>query len=185
MRLFIATLLSDANQAAYARLIEKLIAAHPDWLRPIPDDSAHITHAFSGHVDESSLGSVIDVVRHVTTDLDPIEVELAPPRVLSVGRDARLVCADITTGGDDVRALTDRIVGMLRGRSDDDWNPSRSPHVTVARFRRGVRRRDAEAVTESVARLGSWPSADVVARVLLVESKLTRDGASYGVLPPT
>jgi 2'-5' RNA ligase len=181
VRLFIATLLSDANQRHYADHVRHLLQHHDALLRPVPDDSAHITYAFGGHVPAASFDELTRLVDEIAAGAAAFDVTLGTPHVLFAGREARLLCADVTDGAVAVRELTDRIASTLGARSGDDWNASRAPHVTVARFRRGVRRRDAGAVTTMIDRAGETSRADVVDRIQVIESELTPSGARYQV----
>lgn len=183
MRLFIGTILDDDNQRFYRRLAGDLIARHGRLLRHVPPGSVHVTHAFGGEVPEDRLDDVRRVVENLAARTAPIDIALGPPRVQFAGRDARLLCADVGEGAGALRALVAALEEALaRACAAVAWKPTRSPHVTIARFRRGARRGDAGAVAASLPPADGLVRADRVAHLQIVESRLSSAGAEYAVI---
>lgn len=156
MRLFVCSLLNAENQAHYSREMGMLIAANGRLLRAAPRESMHITYAFLQHPDEGLLEKAIDAVTVVASRHAAVDIRLGPPFVMYARNEARLVCAAVTHGAMAIERLTADIVRELQRRLPGvDVSGSRSPHVTLARFRRGTQRREAVPVEEALRRAAS------------------------------
>jgi 2'-5' RNA ligase len=183
MRLFVCSFLSAENQAFYGRRMGEVIGASGRVLRGVPPESVHITYAFLQHRDERLLEETVDAVTVVASRHEPIDVRLGAPFIMYARTEARLVCAPVVDGAAAVSRLTMDVVRELERRLPAvDVSGSRSPHVTLARFRRGIQRRDAAAVSDMLTRNaadGSLERADRVAAVQAVSSELTTTGPLY------
>jgi 2'-5' RNA ligase len=185
VRIFIGTLLSAANQDVSDRLSARIVGACPGVVRRVPPRSAHITHAFLGEVDEALVNIGIADLREFLRSLAPVPFRLGRPEVLRAGREPRLVLAKLEEGGAEVSGITRRIVDRLRLQPAlAGIAPARSPHVTLARFRRGAGSKDAIAVAGVIASSGAeapWVE-DRLDEVQWVRSELTPSGPLYEVL---
>jgi 2'-5' RNA ligase len=182
LRLFVCTWLDAANQAFFGRQVADLVATSRGTLRAVPRDSAHITYSFLGHVDDGALLHIVEVVRAVTARQPPFAIELGPPSILYARTDARLVHAPIVTAGETVATLTAAIATALQQRLPDvEISGSHSPHVTLARFRKGTHRRSARRMEDAISRsdLASARRPDEVREVQVVSSALTAAGPRY------
>jgi 2'-5' RNA ligase len=184
MRLFVCSFLGDDAQEFYRRHFAEPIAASGGLLRSIPPRSAHITYAFMGDVPDASLASIADTVATVAARHDAIALRLGPPEIQYARAEARLVYAPLIEGAAAITALTSDIAGELTrvaglGRVDG----SKSPHVTLARFRKQTHRRAAlpllDALTRS--RVGDVVRYDRIAEVQIIASELTPAGPRYDV----
>lgn len=185
MRAFIGTLLSAANQDVSDTFGARIAAASQGILRPGPRRSSHITHVFLGEIDDR-------LVTAITTDLDDLMAPLArvPFRlghaeVLRSGREPRLVLTHVDTGRVDVADMARKIVDRLRRHRElAALAPARSPHVTLARFRRGAGPVEARLVTELLGRPRDDPPwyEDGLDEIQLVRSELTPTGPIYEVV---
>jgi len=183
VRLFIGTLLGNGAQVFYRRLVDGLVREHGRVLRAVPADSLHLTHAFGAAVPDERLPDVRAAASDVAGRFARIAIALDTPRALCTGRHPRLICADVTTGAPALASLVAGLAAALASRCGDvEWRPSTSPHVTLARFRRGARRADADDVMRSVLAAGDLARADVVERLQVVASELTASGSVYRVL---
>lgn len=185
MRVFLGTFLSQSNQAFYHALVGRAMAAHPRVLRRVPDASAHLTWVFIAELEDARRTAVIAAVTAVAARHDAIPIQLGPPRVLTAGPTPRLICADVVRGADEVRRLADALAACLRGLlPDTSLDRMKSPHVTLARFRRQATRGDGKAVTATLAGPGfaDATAEDRLDRVLLVASTLTPGGSVYTVV---
>ena len=185
MRAFIATLLSDANQAVSDGFGVRIGAASGGILRPVPARSSHITHVFLGEVDDARAAIVVADLQEAMARLAPVPFELGRPEVLRAGREPRLVLAHVDAGRAGVLAVTQQVVDCLR--SDPAFGglgPARSPHVTLARFRRGTGPTEAGRVTELLtgSQIEAGWRADRFEEVQLVRSELTPKGPIYEVV---
>jgi 2'-5' RNA ligase len=181
MRVFACSLLSSAAQSACARDIAMLVSRSAGLLRSIPADTAHITYAFAADVADERVAGVVRAVERIARRHDGVAVRLGVPFVLYGGSKARLVCAPVTHGADAVAAIGEDCVRTLAPvLGDGAVTGSRSQHVTLARFRKGTRRREAKIVAEMAARLA--PIDDHVGRLQLMVSRLTPAGPVYAPL---
>jgi 2'-5' RNA ligase len=184
MRLFLATFLDASNQQWYRQLIQDVGAAHSGLLRHVPDGSIHVTYAFIADADAHLIDDLVGAMTSVTSHHRAIAVTLGPPRVLSGGPSPRLVCVDIARGSELVQRLTDDLAARLSNViADGGMSPSRTPHATLARFRKHASRADARYVTRSLAAASAAASerSDRVDSVALVASTLTSSGPVYEV----
>lgn len=185
MRAFLGTFLNESNQAFYHALVGRVIGAHPGVLRRIPDASAHLTWVFIGELPDAQGDAVRAAVTAVAARHDAIPIQLGPPRVLTAGPTPRLICADVVGGTYEVRRLADDLATGLRALlPDTSPDPMKSPHVTLARFRREATRGDGRAMTATLAGPGfaDATAEDRLDRVLLVASTLAPGGSVYTVV---
>jgi 2'-5' RNA ligase len=180
MRLFLCTFLDADTQACYRRLMADVARRCEGRMRGVPADSVHLTYAFLADVDEGRLAAVIQSADAVAGRFGPAPIRLGPPRVLTVGAEARLVMADVVAGGEalarlveDLRAeLERRLPGVMLARGQQ-------PHATLARFRRGTRTRAAAPVTAMLDSMAATERACTVASIQVVSSELTPEGPRY------
>jgi len=182
VRLFIGTPLNAENQSFYRGLIGSLVRHHAGILRSIPKDSAHLTYLFSPDADERSLESLVALVTSVAANHRAIDVLIGPPHVSVVGPRPRLVHAEIQRGASEVSLLTDDLVRAVeRSGLPLTVTPSRSPHVTLARFAKQARRSDARSVQKTLAGQSSSTRVDRLSYVQVIASTLTPSGPIYEV----
>jgi 2'-5' RNA ligase len=137
-RLFAALELPAAVRAQLADF-GRSAAGNDSALRPVAEESLHLTLAFLGHRALDEIDPARDAVRGVESDAPPLALGdvlwLAPrrPHVLTVALDD----ADGTLAALH-RSVVERLADAL------PWQPEERPfrpHVTVARVRRGRRPR--------------------------------------------
>lgn len=184
MRLFVCSFLGDDAQEFYRRHFAEPIAASDGLLRSIPPRSAHVTYAFMGDVPDPSLATIVDAVASVAARHAVIAIRLGPPEVQYARAEARLVYAPLIEGAAAISKLTSDIAGELTrvaglGRVDG----SKSPHVTLARFRKQTHRRAAFPLLDTLTRnrIGDVVRDDRIAEVQIVASELTPAGPRYDV----
>jgi 2'-5' RNA ligase len=184
MRLFVCSLLGDDTQDFYRRHFAEPIAASRGLLRSIPPRSAHITYAFMGDVPDTSLPLIADAVGAVAARHEAIAIRLGAPEIQLARAEARLVYAPLIEGATAISNLTAEIAGELTrvaglGRVDG----SKSPHVTLARFRKQTHRREALPLLDTLTRnrVGDVVRDDRIAEVQVVASELTPSGPRYDV----
>jgi 2'-5' RNA ligase len=184
VRLFVGTLLGPLHQRFYDRILEELLLRHPVALRRIPQNSAHLTFAFCARADQQHLDPIGDAVKEAADQHSGFDMTLGGGRVLWTGSKPRLVCADVLSGAGPLRRMTADILNQLQMACPElSWTGSRSPHLTLARFRRQVTRAEADAVARSVVSAdgcGASRRVEIVA-VDVVESHLTPQGPVYDI----
>jgi 2'-5' RNA ligase len=182
MRLFVGTLLSPSTQAFYDRFIKDLVHEHPEALRSIPEGSAHLTYAFCADADAGAVDAVLGAAKQTAGAHDAFEIGLGSPHVVFAGARPRLVCAEILRGQPELRRLTADLLGSLHLACPGlSLSPSRTPHVTLARFRKQARRSDGQAVSRSLTAGAGASAHDQIAQVQLVASTLTPSGPVYEI----
>jgi 2'-5' RNA ligase len=184
MRLFVCSLLQGANQDFYDRRVEDLVDVTRGRLRPVPRGSVHLTHAFLGETDAALLDEIRAAAGSAGAHYASISIRLGPPAILFARAEPRLVCAHVIHGAAPLRQLTADIAMSLESiRPGTSLAPARSPHVTLARFRRGAGPEDARVV---IAALDADPAGttreETIASIQLVSSTLGREGPSYTVV---
>jgi 2'-5' RNA ligase len=182
MRLFIGTRLSPDVRAAYEAAMAALIDQSRGLLRPIPQDSAHMTHAFLPSVGDDALAPLLQAMDAVARAHHAHDVRFGVPVVLTGGREARLICAPVTDGAAAVKALAEDVVLAARHTlAGVEVRASKSLHVTLARFRKGTDRRAAAAV-ERHLKEDALTQRDRITHIAIVSSRLSPSGPRYTVL---
>jgi 2'-5' RNA ligase len=184
MRLFIATLLSSDHQSFYDRGLRELLRVHRDVLRPVPRNSAHITCAFLGLVEDRLLAEITEAVDVSVRGRGAIDAQFGPPAVLFSGSEARLISAPVTSGDAALARLSaDLRAALHRALPGVAISGMKTPHVTLARFRAGTRRGRTQPIVDALARDRATltPPPDRISRVQVISSDLTPAGAVYTV----
>lgn len=183
MRVFVGSYLDAEAQQRCRGVIAALVAASQGRLRSIPEDTAHLTCAFLASLPDAGLPTLETRVGELAAAARPLDVAVGPPVVQYTGREARLVHLPVITGGNAFAALAETLTEVIaRVLPDVAVTVTRSPHVTLARFRRGTRRRDARDVEACIARdLAGVRLETRITSVRIVESQLTPTGALYVV----
>lgn len=180
MRLFVASFLSADNLECYESVVSGLISDVPDTIRPVPPGTQHLTIVFLGDVQVDDLPTCEEVLESVR-EIDAVPFTLTPPRILYARRSPRLVCVDLATEKERVFAFQTLLFERLAQRLPTRITRPKPPHITLARFRRRVRREAASQVSESISKRhdSSVIRKDVLTEVQLVRSTLTPDGPIY------
>jgi 2'-5' RNA ligase len=184
MRLFVCSFLGDDAQEFYRRHFAEPIAESGGLLRSIPARSAHITYAFMGDVADASLAPIAEAVATAAARHDTIAVRLGPPAIQYARAEARLVYAPLIEGAAAISNLTADVARELRRVAGlERVDGSKSPHVTLARFRKQTLRRAALPLLDTLTRnrIGDVVRHDRIAEIQIVASELTPAGPRYDV----
>ena len=183
MRAFVCSYLDATHQQHGREVVDALNDASGGRLRAVPTDTAHLTYAFIASLPDEHLPGLVQAVTRVAADTPAIAVVIGAPEVLYGGSEARLVYLPVIEGQDPLAALAGTLTDAAREALPGvDVTLTPAPHVTIARFRRGTRRREARQVEEVIARdLGGARLPLIVAAVQVVESELTTSGPRYVV----
>ena len=152
-RLFVAVDLPDGVRSALAEW-GRGAAGDGRTLRALPSASLHVTLCFIGNRPQDECGRLWGVIEPVLAALEAAPIGLAvdgpawlPPR------SPRVLAATLRDRGGRLAALARGIESALA--ADAEHVAERRafrPHVTVARVRRGVERRDLQAPDEPPSR---------------------------------
>ena len=181
MRAFVCTYLDAEWQARCHAVIDQLVASSEGRLRSVPQGTAHLTYAFIAALPDEQLPALIGAVAKASARVPALRVTLGPPSILYGGSEARLVHLPAVDGREALanlaRTLADATRDALPGV---DVTPTPAPHVTLARFRRRTRKRDARGVEDAIARHHATLRMDIdVAEVHIVESRIGAGGPQY------
>lgn len=181
-RLFVATLLDDELQASYTRLVSELVREHRGVLRGVPERTFHITYGFSARTPEEKVPSLAHAIEHAVSRHRALTVSLSSAHVIPPGTRPRLVGVSVHDGEQLGRLADDLVRTIARECPESNIEPSKSLHVTLARFRRPAGRRDARAVADWLETRARVRSGVRIAHVHLVQSTLGGPAPVYTVL---
>jgi 2'-5' RNA ligase len=185
MRLFVGSLLGPSHQRFYSRFIEEAVQRFPGALRSVPEHSVHFTHVFCADAPDERLGEICRAVTQAAGAHQPCEIRLGCPRVMAARSNPRLVCADVVSGLAQLAGLAATVFHALtRACPELTLSPSRTPHVTLARFRKQASRADGQQVSRWLAAREGKSGADRnmwIDEVQVVASELTARGPVYQI----
>ena len=151
------------------------VAADARGVRWVEPENLHLTLAFLGEVEESSLPLIEDAVYAATeAESDPLRLSAQGLGGFPDDRSARVLWAGVDGDVPRLIALRKRLVGELRNAGFEVDARRFRPHITLARFR------SAQPLPSRLARLqefGEWQ----VDELQIVESHLRPSGARYVV----
>ena len=182
MRVFVAIVLSEESQRQLRAPLQRLVDAHANVLRGIPDHTAHMTMAFLGAVEERDVTAIAEAMHEVAGAHGPVAIELSGPRVLRARQEPRLLLLPVTTGIVEIDAIANDLHRAITCRLRSlDLAPAKGAHVTLARFRKHTGSSDGRAVEQSLAASGlaSLVLRDSVREIQLFQSQLGPDGPRY------
>jgi 2'-5' RNA ligase len=183
LRAFIAIELPEEVQQrldAHCQALQKEMAGLP--LRWVPVPNIHLTLKFLGDVSETNLKTIADILASSCGQYPPMEIslggmgvfpDLRRPRVLWVGVEAP----------DELQHLQERLEAETERLGYPPEKREFSPHLTVARVKRGAARREQAAISQQVqAQKLGFLAAAVIDEVSLIKSELKASGAVYTTL---
>jgi 2'-5' RNA ligase len=182
MRLFVASWLDAPHQRFYDRFIETALRQHANALRSIPRDSVHLTYLFCADAPEDQLDAIARAAAQAAAARPAFDIHLGAPRLLAGRSGPRLVCAHVLSGQSQLESLGAAMrEAVARTYPDLSLSPTRSPHVTLARFRKQATRSDGQRVSRWLDEEdGRAEDRHVrINEVQIVESELTRRGPNY------
>ena len=179
MRLFYAAYLSRENMDAYQALVDGLIQGVPGVLRSIPHRTHHMTLAFLGEIAESAVdkcSAALDAAR----GFEVFEYSLGPPSLLLGRGRPRLIRVSLSTGAQRVQEVQAALLASLATSLSSIDSRSKSPHITLARFKKNAQRSQARRVEAAIDQCATpLPKGDHFSSVQLVKSTLTPSGPVY------
>ena len=180
MRVFVAIVLSDDSQRRLRAPLQQLVEDHDSVLRAIPDQTAHMTMAFVGNVEDRDVAAIEEAMQEVARPRGPVGIELAGPRVLRARQEPRLIMLPVTKGALQLDAIANDLHRAITVRLGSlNLSPAKGAHVTLARFRKHARPSDGRAL-DSLRSVRSRDESQlvVVACGPLCTVRADRDGAA-------
>ena len=186
MRLFIGIEIAPAVAAATLELIVQLQAASArlaprsriTWVTP---DRLHVTVRFIGHVDDSRVDEIHDVLA-LPFSVDPFDLTIAGVGTFPPNGSPRVVWAGLGRGRDQLVALEATVSARLADAGVPREERPYKPHLTLARVRDAAGLRPAPLVGNLREVALGTTSVDAIT---LFESRLSPKGPAYVALART
>jgi 2'-5' RNA ligase len=176
VRLFLASWLGADNQSCYGQLAARLAGARRE-VRPVPAGSVHLTYAFIADVDETGADAIARAAATTAAAHAAFVIGLGRAKVFWQRRTPRLVEVPVVSGARAFTRLCEALVAAIRREIPEvPLSPSKSPHATVARFRRHATPSDALALEQAI---DVGERVDMVHEIAIVASRLTPNGPVY------
>ena len=176
-RTFVSLALPRVVRSGIAELVARERHAAPASLRWSDPHSAHLTLAFLGDVEESSLQDVLTATSRAASTAVPFAAQLCGAGAFPAANRARVVWLRWGEGEERVRALQATLATEL---AEAGFTLDRRPfeaHVTLARARAPA------DVTRVLDTLREWRSEPWQVRAVdVMASRLTREGAIHTLL---
>ena len=169
--------LLDALEGVQDRLRQGAGGEAGRWVRK---EGIHLTLKFLGDVPEENLGGVYEAVVRACTGREPFTPAATGVGCFPNSRRPRVVWVGIRDDTGHLESLQRRVDDELSHLGFPKERRAFSPHLTLARVRRGATRRKVEALGRSVAKecIGELARMRVDA-VSVIKSDLRPEGAIY------
>ena len=178
MRLFVAIEVDEQIASALTAIQQRLERPFPALRMCLPQ-ALHLTLQFLGEVDETRLPAVVGALSGVAAgrasfEISPGEITAFPYR----GTPAVVCCAlnGETAALENLRAAVFDVMAECGCRQE---NRNFTPHITLARLRRGTR---ASGLREALSELAPAQSSQTVRHFSLIQSTLLPSGSQYSTL---
>ena len=175
-RLFFALELSDEVRDGLEQLRVRLQHHLPDarWVRP---ELMHVTVKFLGNTPNDQVGDVIEAGLAAVEGAGVCRLEAAGLGAFPGARRPRVVWVGLRGDLSPLARVVQHLETALEGLGFPKERREFSPHITLARARRGKR---LPSVADLIAKQGdSTIGLIAVSKLVLFESELTRTGPIY------
>jgi 2'-5' RNA ligase len=163
--------------------VTDLVGDHRGILRGVPSRSFHITYAFTAHAPDEAVSSIVGAVGEAVRKHRVITVTLDVPHVIGPSQRPRLVAAAVGAGQQPLGRLAHDVAAEVSAACPQaNVQPTKSLHVTLARFGRSAKRSDGRAVAEWLSRRGRARPDIAIGRVQLIQSDLGGPVPVYTIL---
>jgi RNA 2',3'-cyclic 3'-phosphodiesterase len=180
IRTFIAVELASGVRDRLAALREKLggSAAGVKW---VSTENIHLTLLFLGEVEQLEVVDICKVVARRAAKHTPFALEVAGLGAFPNVRRPKILWAGITDGAEPLKALhADLEEGLLELGCYRREDRGYTPHLTLGRL---TQDEESEAWGAVLTRNKDWQGgSSAVDEVLVMASKLRRDGPQYSVM---
>ncbi|MHB0998800.1 MAG: RNA 2',3'-cyclic phosphodiesterase [Armatimonadota bacterium] len=179
IRAFIAVRLPDHAKIGLAGIEKKLMASGAD-VKWVAEENFHITLKFLGDVEIARLDAVIEAVRSAADGIESFEAELSGTGAFPRPSRPSVVWVGITSGGEQLKVLADRIESALEPFGFAREARGFSPHITLGRTRS---QRNVERLQEAISALKHECVDNFrVNSIAVVKSTLKPSGSVYTVI---
>ena len=176
MRTFIAVELDAALREPLVKLLRKGLPKDRD-VRWCAENQLHVTLKFLGEIDDDRLAKVCEVVRNVSTQIDPFTISLGPLGCFPNPRSARVLWCGIEDAAAGCRRWVELADPLLEELGIERETRAFTPHITLGRSKASGGARVMERVLETIAPPVAGEMQ--VAQVVIFESRLRPTGAEY------
>ncbi|WP_442507313.1 RNA 2',3'-cyclic phosphodiesterase [Novipirellula sp. SH528] len=181
IRSFIAIPLSPQVGRTAARLIEAL-SESGDGIRWVPKDNLHLTLKFLGEVDNVEVPQVCKIIRNVTKDFEPFDLDFAGAGAFPNLDRPRVLCVHIDDPTDSLSRIVARLEKELAEIGFKPEPRDYVPHLTLGRTKGGSRRASGDVIERVKAHAEKKLGEMNVDTVELIASFLEKQGPSYQVM---
>lgn len=179
MRLFVALTIPDEVKRSLAELREELGARLPS-LRWVRREGVHLTLSFLGEVPADRLNALRRALAGCPSGLAPQQLETSGLGVFPHQRAPRVLWAGFREPPEAVIELQRRVAEAMAGEGFPREQRPFSPHLTVGRFRRPLRRSERDLLAGLLQRDAGRSFGRFTAhRLSLFRSILLPAGARY------
>ena len=134
VRTFIAALIPAEVRRRLAEVEEKLRASGAD-VKWVPEENFHITLKFLGYVEPERLEAVVRAAESAIKGLSPFDVSLSGVGAFPKPSRPSVVWIGITEGGEELKALAERIEAAMERIGFGCEQRPFSPHITAGRVK--------------------------------------------------
>jgi 2'-5' RNA ligase len=179
VRTFVAVEIGEEVRAAARRFRDRAGGRLPG-ARWVAAENLHLTLAFLGEVAPDLLSRARQVLDEAVSDFAPFAFEVVGIGFFGSARDPRVLWAGLSGDVLTLAKLQARVAAGLRGRGFSPEERAFSPHLTLARFRRG--RPAGEAARIATQHRDLRFGTAIANRLLLMRSDLGPQGPRYAIL---
>ena len=180
IRLFIAVELPDAVKTELGSLIRALKAADIDGVRPVRPEGMHLTLKFLGDVDGSRVDAITEALSSAAAEHSHFRLGLGEAGAFPNLRKPRVLWVGVDGDMEALASLQSDVEGALETAGFPRDKQAYSPHLTLARIRRGARpssvRRAADILSTATKQRGAEIPVECIS---LMRTDLHPDGAIH------
>jgi 2'-5' RNA ligase len=176
VRLFFAVPIAETVKGIVSRSIDEFPIRNPPW-RWIRPENFHITLKFLGEVDEGLLARLVEIGREVATGASPFELSFGRFHAFPSVSRPRVLLFHAESGEEPLAGLSRSLEDGLEPLGFEREGRRFRAHLTLAR----VKRPPGADVLRALEKVPPLPAdaKQVVDRIVLIRSVLTRAGAEY------
>ena len=177
MRLFVAVPTSQSIRAEAGRLLERLRKTGADF-KWVDSGNLHWTLHFFGETEPAKLEEILTLTRAAAEGSKPFRLVMGGGGAFPSVQRPRVVWVGLREGEGEIKALAERLRGLLQKKGYPVETRPFHPHLTLGRMRSTRRMDGIKPVVESITAEESM-MADSMA---VIKSVLSPSGPRYEIL---